>query len=259
MTLRLIAAGLAWLALPLAACGQDLPVTWRADAVATYPHDRDAFTQGLFIHEGALYESTGRVGQSSLRRVALDSGQVERLTSIGAPYFGEGATRLGDRIYMVTWVMEQGFIFDAESFEEIGRFTYEGEGWGLTHDGDHLILSDGSATLRYLDPESLAVTATLDVTLNGRPVRRLNELEWVDGEIWANVWGTHSIVRINPQSGAVTGLVDLSALIPAGLERSREAVANGIAWNAQTGQIYVTGKLWPALYEIRLVDPANGG
>ena len=156
---------------------------------------------------------------------------------------------------MLSWVSETGFVFDASTFELLDQFTYPGEGWGLTTDGTRLILSDGSPQLRFLNPETREQTDTLDVTINGRPVRRINELEWVDGEIWANIWQTSTIVRIDPQTGNVTGLIDLTALIPANLDDPRDAVANGIAWNSETGQIYVTGKLWPALYEIRL--PAN--
>lgn len=223
-----------------------------AVAVTSFPHDPDAFTQGLFIHDNTLYESTGRVGASSLRRVELETGNIEQQTDIEPPYFGEGSVRLGDRIFMLTWQAQTGFVYDAGTLERIGTFSYSGEGWGLTHDGQTLILSDGSSTLRRIDPEDFSTIGTIEVTLGGRPVRRLNELEWVDGEIWANVWMTPMIVRIDPQNGHVTGLVDLTGVIPAGLEHSRDAVPNGIAWNAQTGQIYVTGKLWPVLYEISL-------
>jgi glutaminyl-peptide cyclotransferase len=234
-----------------AAAAQSLSVE-RAAIVATYPHDPDAFTQGLFIHGGLLYESTGQIGRSSLRRVELDTGDVQQQADIEPPYFGEGSVRFGDRIFMLSWVSETGFIFDADTFERIGTFSYPGEGWGLTHDGSRLVLSDGSARLRYLDPGTLEQTGTLDVTLNGRPVRRLNELEWVDGEIWANVWQSTMIVRIDPGTGSVTGLIDLEDIVPDSLEGSRDAVANGIAWDAATGRIYVTGKLWPVLHEIRI-------
>jgi glutaminyl-peptide cyclotransferase len=237
------------IALPAAA--QSLTIQ-RAERVATFPHDAEAFTQGLFIHNGELFESTGRVGTSSLRRVDLETGRVEQERAIEPPYFGEGSVQVGDRILMLSWVSETGFIFDADSFEPLGTFSYDGEGWGLTYDGERLILSDGSARLRLFDPASMEQTGTLDVTLNGRPVRRLNELEWVNGEIWANIWQSSRIVRIDPDTGRVTGIVDLSDIIPAGLSGSLDAVANGIAWNSQTGQIYVTGKLWPELYEIRL-------
>ena len=158
---------------------------------------------------------------------------------------------------MLSWLSQTGMVFDADSFELIDQFSYAGEGWGLTTDGTRLILSDGSPQLRFLDPETMELTGTLDVTLNGRPVRRINELEWVGTEIWANIWQTSSIVRIDPQTGIVTGLVDLTGLLPAGLADPRDAVANGIAWNRETGQIYVTGKLWPVLYEIRLPDSAE--
>ena len=228
-----------------------------AVAVASFPHDPDAFTQGLFIHDNTLYESTGRVGASSLRRVDLETGAVEQATDIEPPYFGEGSVRLGDRIFMLTWQAQTGFVYDAGTLERTGTFAYSGEGWGLTHDGQALILSDGSSTLRRIDPDDFSTIGTIEVTLGGRPVRRLNELEWVDGEIWANVWMTPMIVRIDPDSGHVTGLVNLTSVIPAGLEHSREAVPNGIAWNAQTGQVFVTGKLWPVLYEISLPQSAG--
>ncbi|WP_339748259.1 glutaminyl-peptide cyclotransferase [uncultured Maricaulis sp.] len=247
---------LAWLSTPLIACAQSAsPQLQQPEIVATYPHDAAAFTQGLFIHDGALFESTGQVGDSNLRRVDLETGGVLQQVNINPPIFGEGSTRIGDRIFMLSWVSETGFVFDASTFELLDQFTYPGEGWGLTTDGTRLILSDGSPQLRFLNPETREQTDTLDVTINGRPVRRINELEWVDGEIWANIWQTSTIVRIDPQTGNVTGLIDLTALIPANLDDPRDAVANGIAWNSETGQIYVTGKLWPALYEIRL--PAN--
>jgi len=252
-------AVLAWLATPLTACAQPArPQLQQPELVATYPHDANAFTQGLFMHDGALFESTGQVGQSSLRRVELETGEVLQQTNINPPVFGEGSARIGDEIYMLSWLSQTGMVFDAESFELVDQFSYPGEGWGLTTDGTRLILSDGSPQLRFLDPETMELTGTLDVTLNGRPVRRINELEWVgsamEGEIWANIWQTSSIVRIDPQTGIVTGLIDLTALIPASLADPRDAVANGIAWNPETDQIYVTGKLWPVLYEIRLPD-----
>tara|TARA_R110000868_G_scaffold35549_1_gene127382 strand:- start:41818 stop:42594 length:777 start_codon:yes stop_codon:yes gene_type:complete len=249
---------LAWLAAPLMACAQPAALTTqRPEVIATYPHDTSAFTQGLFMHDGQLFESTGQVGESSLRRVDLTTGSVLQQVNINPPIFGEGSARIGDEIYMVSWVSEAGFIFNAETFELIDQFSYPGEGWGLTTDGTSLILSDGSPQLRVLDPATMELVRTLDVTLNGRPVRRINELEWIDGEIWANIWETRTIIRINPESGVVTGLIDLTALIPDGLEGDRSAVANGIAWNSETGQIFLTGKLWPVLYEIRLPDAAE--
>jgi glutamine cyclotransferase len=239
MIIRILTLTALWIGLPLAACAQ-APQIIRPEVVAEYPHDPAAFTQGLFIHEGELFESTGRVGQSSLRRVDLETGQVEQSVAIAPPVFGEGSAR-----------------FNAETFEQIDSFSYPGEGWGLTFDGTHLILSDGTPELRFLDPATMTLSHTINVTMNGRPIRRLNELEWIDGMIWANIWETRSIVRIDPETGAVDAMIDLSALVPPEVAGRRDAVANGIAWNARTGQIYVTGKLWPTLYEIRLPDPSD--
>jgi glutamine cyclotransferase len=252
--IRILFAALIAVTLPLTACAQDTPDRQRAEIIAEYPHDTDAYTQGLFIHDGQLYESTGRVGTSSLRRVDLESGTVEQQVNIAPPIFGEGSVRLGDEIYMLSWVSEVGFIFDATSFEQIDSFTYPGEGWGLTTDGTELFMSDGSATLRVLDPASMELSREIAVTYLGRPMPRLNELEWIDGEVWANIWLTSTIVRIDPENGHVLGQINLTELVPDDLRGSREAVANGIAWNAETGSIYVTGKLWPTLYEISLVD-----
>lgn len=254
MPFRLVAICLAGLLLTASVHAQAPVRRVSPEIVATHPHDPQAFTQGLFVAEGTLFESTGRVGASSLRHVALESGTVERRVEIEPPYFGEGSVRFGERIFMLTWRSQTAFVFDADTLERTGTVSYSGEGWGLTHDGTHLILSDGSARLRLIDPEDFSEVGAIEVTLAGRPVRRLNELEWVDGEIWANVWQTPIIVRIDPATGAVTGLIDISALVPESTAGNRDAVANGIAWNAETGQIYVTGKLWPVLYEIRLPD-----
>ncbi|MHA6289487.1 glutaminyl-peptide cyclotransferase [Maricaulis sp. CAU 1757] len=231
-----------------------VPERWRAEILAAYPHDPEAFTQGLFFSDGQLFESTGQYGESTLRQIDLETGEVVRQHALEPRYFGEGSTRFGDIIYMLSWRSGTGFMFDADSLEPVDTFSYPGEGWGLTRDDSHLILSDGTARLRRLDPETLQLTGTLDVTLNGRPVRRLNELEWINGEIWANVWQTPIIVRIDPQSGVVTGLVDLSGLVPSGFERERDAVANGIAWDPETDRLFVTGKLWPEIYEVRLIQ-----
>ena len=222
--------------------------------MAQYPHDTAAYTQGLFISDNQLFESTGQVGESNLRRVELETGIVLDQRDLPGRVFGEGSTRIGDEIFVLTWRAQRGFIYDANSLEQTDGFTYPGEGWGLTTDGEQLILSDGTAQLRFMDPQTLELTRELDVTLNGRPVRRLNELEWVEGEIWANVWLTNHIVRINPLDGSVTGIIDLRELVPQNLRNDRDAVANGIAYNPQTGQIFLTGKLWPVLYEVRLPD-----
>jgi glutamine cyclotransferase len=240
--------------LPLSACSQEAAFDQHAEIVATYPHDARAFTQGLFIHEGVLYESTGQVGQSSLRRVTLETGAVEAQVDIPRPIFGEGSAQVGDEIFVLSWQAERGFIYNAETLEQVDGFTYPGEGWGLTYDGRHLILSDGTPEIRFIDPESMEWDHSIEVTYNGRPMDNLNELEWINGEIWANIWMTRSIARIDPRSGEIVGIIALDSLIPSDVIGRRDAVANGIAYNAETGQIYVTGKLWPALYEIRVVD-----
>ncbi len=227
-----------------------------AEIVASYPHDTNAFTQGLVMHEGRLYEGTGQYGESTLREVALETGDVIRSSRLSRAYFGEGITIMGERVFQLTWQNGIGAVYNLDSFEILETFRYEGEGWGLTHDDTHLILSDGTATLRFLDPRNFEVVRTLEVTGPNGPVRRLNELEYVRGEIWANVWYEDIIVRIDPDSGAVSGIIDLSAIYPAGL-RGREEVANGIAFDADAEKIYVTGKNWPQLYEIELVAPED--
>lgn len=224
------------------------------EAVAEYPHDQTAFTQGLFVFDGVLYESTGQVGESRLREVDLESGDTIREVRIPPPYFGEGSARIGDEIYMLSWQAQTGFIFNAETLEQVDSFSYPGEGWGLTTNGEELFLSDGSSQIRVLDPATMELKRLITVTLNGRYARRINELEWVDGEIWANIWMTALIIRIDPETGEVIGLVDLSPVLPDIARNNRDATPNGIAWNAETGQIYVTGKLWPSLYEIQLVE-----
>jgi len=224
----------------------------RAEVVATFPHDSDAFTQGLVIYDGRLFEGTGQYGRSSLREVDLESGRVERIAPLNRAFFGEGITIMGDRIFQLTWQNGVGAIYQLESFEVTGVFRYEGEGWGLTHDGENLILSDGTPTLRFLDPNDFSVVRTLDVTGPDGPVARLNELEYIRGEVWANIWYEDVIVRIDPATGDVTGTVDVSRTYPAAL-RGSEAVANGIAFDSDAEKIYVTGKNWPQLYEIRLV------
>ncbi|MDG1416331.1 MAG: glutaminyl-peptide cyclotransferase [Maricaulis sp.] len=253
--MKSLSSALAALALlPLSACSQEAAFDQHAEIVATYPHDARAFTQGLFIHEGVLYESTGQVGESSLRRVDLETGRVEAQVDIPRPIFGEGSAQVGDEIFVLSWQAERGFIYNAATLEQVDGFNYPGEGWGLTYDGRHLILSDGTPEIRFINPESMEWDHSIEVTYNGRPMNNLNELEWINGEIWANIWMTRSIARINPRSGEVVGIIALDTLIPSEVLGRRDAVANGIAYNAQTGQIYVTGKLWPALYEIRIVD-----
>lgn len=228
------------------------PKLWGVDIVASYPHDPNAFTQGLLVHGGVLYEGTGQYGASTIREVDLETGRVERRAALPRRYFGEGIAILNDKLYQLTWQSGAGFVYDVASFEQVGMFGYDGEGWGLTHDGEHLIMSDGSAAIRFLDPETFEVVRTIRVRDQGRPVVRLNELEYIDGEIWANIWYDDRIVRIAPDSGDVVGWIDATAVFPSTLRR-RDDVLNGIAYDADSGRIFITGKNWPRLYEIDVV------
>ncbi|NQU22139.1 MAG: glutaminyl-peptide cyclotransferase [Candidatus Nealsonbacteria bacterium] len=231
----------------------DAPPVYGYEVVATYPHDRRAFCQGLAIEGDVLYEGTGRYGQSTLRRVDLSSGKALKVIRLNGKYFGEGITVWGDSIVQLTWRNQLGFIFDKESLKYRGGFRYSGEGWGVTHDGQHLIVSDGSATLRLLDPKTYRVVKQLTVHDRGTRVDKLNELEYVEGEIFANVWNSDFVLRISPQTGAVIGRVDLSGLLTRLERRNVEAVLNGIAYDPQKKRLFVTGKFWPKLFEIRLV------
>lgn len=221
------------------------------DVVATYPHDPGAFTQGLAIVDGTLYESTGEYGSSSLRRVELETGEVLERRDLAGRYFGEGLTIHDGRLIQLTWRSGVGFVYDLESFELLETFSYSGEGWGLANDGEHLVVSDGSAELEFLDPGSFDVVRRVTVREHGTSLANLNELEFVDGEIWSNIWYEDRIVRIDPESGDVLGSLDLSGLYPRA-ERASEDVLNGIAYDAGAGRIFVTGKNWPQLFEIRV-------
>lgn len=225
--------------------------------VQEFPHDPRAFTQGLFFHEGFLYESTGLRGESTLRRVALETGEVLEQRELLAQFFGEGAALAGDFIYQLTWQAGIGFVYTREPFRLVREFRYPGEGWGLTFDGEHLVMSDGSDSLRFLDPDTLRQVRLLNVTAAGERLPQLNELEWIDGEIWANIWTENRIARIRPDTGQVTGFVDLTGILsPAFRFRYPEIdVLNGIAWDPGNGRIFVTGKKWPRLFEIELVEP----
>jgi glutamine cyclotransferase len=236
-----------------AACGRPVRTapTSVPQIVNTFAHDAAAFTQGLTIHDGWLYEGTGGYGRSSIRRVALASGRVEHLATVDRRYFGEGITVLDDRLYQLTWREGLGFVYDLPSFQRVATFRYAGEGWGLTSDGDHLIVSDGTDALRYFDPADFKLVRGVNVTDGGTPVVRLNELEYINGEIWANVWGEDRIARIDPVSGTVIAWFDLSDLYPRD-ERGLEDVLNGIAWDAATNRVFVTGKHWPQLFELRV-------
>jgi glutamine cyclotransferase len=221
--------------------------------IATFPHDPTAFTQGLVFADGDLYESTGLQGESSLRRVELRTGRVLQEIKVAHEYFAEGLALVGDALVQLTWQNKLGFVYDRKTFARRRTFTYPTEGWGLASDGaSRLVMSDGSARLYYLDPKTLAVTRTLTVRDAGTPVDRLNELEWVDDEIWANVWTTDRIVRVAPSSGEVTGWVALDSLWPPAERRPPADVMNGIAYDKGLRRIFVTGKKWPSLYQIAI-------
>lgn len=236
----------------------DEVMTYGYRVVNVYPHDRNAFTQGLFFRNGELYESTGLRGSSSIRRVSLTTGKVTTKHDLADEYFGEGIVDWHDRLISVTWRSGKGFVFGLDDFDYQETFGYAGEGWGLTRDHSHIIMSDGTERLRFLDPETFEEEKSLKVMLRDRPVRNLNELEWIKGAIFSNVWQTDWIIRIDPETGDVTGLVDLTGLLP---EMDREPghtdVLNGIAYDAETNRIFVTGKHWPSLFEIVLVEKAN--
>jgi glutamine cyclotransferase len=238
----------------------------------TYPHDPQAFTQGLVYHQGELLEGTGIRGASTLRRVALETGEVLQRVDLAPGYFGEGITLFEDRIIQLTWTARIALVYDAVTFDRIGDFTYPTQGWGLTHDGTRLIMSDGSSTIYFRDPETFEELGRISVTDLGTPVERLNELEFIDGEIYANVWLTDRIARISPETGQVLAWIDLTGLLRGHrrdarplFERQdrvrvgaeRQDVLNGIAHDAGAGRLFVTGKLWPSLFEIELVPPAR--
>jgi glutamine cyclotransferase len=232
------------------------PTVEAARVIATYPHDTRAFTQGLFFSEGRLFESTGQQGESTVREVDLATGKVKRAVKLPAEYFGEGSTNWGKTIVSLTWQHGKGFRWDRDSFRKLGEFTYTGEGWGLTQDGESLILSDGTSALRFLDPRDFTERRRISVTWRGRSVSQLNELEYVRGEILANIWHSDLIVRIDPATGVIKGVIDLRAVAASVEVSDSEAVLNGIAYDAKAGKLYVTGKRWPKLFEIAL--PGGG-
>jgi glutaminyl-peptide cyclotransferase len=217
-----------------------------------YLHDPRAFTQGIEYRDGVLYEGTGLNGQSTLRRVELATGKVLQQVSVPSEYFGEGITIWGETVLQLTWQSQVGFVYDRTTFKQLRTFRFTGEGWGLTHSPTELIMSDGSASLRFLDPKTLTETRRLLVTDAGIVIRDLNELEWVNGEIYANVWQTNFIARISPSTGRVVGWIDLSGLLSPEEQRGGADVLNGIAYDAAGQRLFVTGKLWPKLFEIQV-------
>jgi glutaminyl-peptide cyclotransferase len=221
--------------------------------VKTFPHDRQAFTQGLIFVDGQLYESTGIAGQSSLREEDLETGRILQFKVVPKQYFAEGLTQWGNTLVQLTWQSHTALIYDRSNFKFLRTFHFEGEGWGLTQDGKSLILSDGTATLRFIDPATFREVSRVVVKDHGNPVNELNELEYVRGEIYANIWHSDQIARISPATGKVIGWIDLGGLLPANERSSDEAVLNGIAYDSEHGRLFVTGKLWPRLFEIKLV------
>lgn len=229
------------------------PASYAAVVVRSYPHDPDAFTEGLFIQDGRLFESTGLEGKSDVREVDLTTGAVKRRRALDSAYFGEGIALVGGTLYQLTWKSGKAFTYDPATLAPRPKtFTYTGEGWGMTTDGTALVMSDGTARLRFLDPRTFAVTRTVDVHDGPSPVSQLNELEWVKGELYANVWQSKQLVRIDPATGAVTGWVDLSNLPEPADRTGKEDVLNGIAYDARADKLYVTGKYYTRLYEVRL-------
>jgi len=251
-------AALVALALAAAPASATTVARYDVEIVASYPHDPQAFTQGLYFKDGVLFESTGIEGASTLRRVRLETGEVLQKAKFPPNIFGEGIASVGGRILALSWQGGAGLIFDEKTLRQTGRFTYSGEGWGLASDGERLVMSDGTDELRFLDRKTLRETGRIKVSHKGKPLRNLNELEWIDGEIFANVWMTDYLVRINPKSGEVVGVIDAKILkAELGPMAAPDAVLNGIAWDAAGRRLFVTGKLWPKLFEIRLKERAR--
>jgi len=252
----LIVVGAVFLALYFhLARGGGTVVVYSYKVVNAYPHDRGAFTQGLAFDNGVLYEGTGLQGRSELRKVELETGEVLQVRKLGVRYFGEGICVYGDKIIQLTWRGNVGFVYDKESFELLREFHYATEGWGITHDGKRLIMSDGTSSLYFLDSETFEEIGRIKVRAGDRPVDKLNELEYVQGQIYANIWGRERIARIDPETGRVTGWIKLSGLLSPEDRGRLLGVLNGIAYDVENSRLFVTGKLWPKLFEIELVLP----
>jgi len=240
------------------ACGQNsaqnsAPKRYGYKVEQVLPHDENAYTQGLFIHNGFLYQSTGQRGSSYLQKIDYKQGRILQSVALPPQYFGEGACEHQGRIYQLTWEERTCFVYDAATMKQIGTLSYQGEGWGLTSDGTRLIMSNGTSTLYFRDPETFVVLGTITVMNGNRPVELLNELEYIEGEIWANVYTTDEIVRIDPATGKVTGIIDLRGILARQFQTPRTEVLNGIAYDAENKHIYVTGKYWAKMYRISLV------
>ncbi len=237
----------------LISCADAKVRTYKIEIVAEYPHDTESYTQGLFFHEGQLYESTGLRGKSTFRKVSLETGEALKRMNFDKKYFIEGSVVMGDNLYILTWESRMAFIYDANTLEYKSSWKYPREGWGITTDGKQLIASDGTANLYFMD-ENFTLDRRMVVKYGDAPVRYLNELEYIDGKIWANVYTSDEIVIINPKDGMVEGVIDCRGLLPRELRTPSTDVLNGIAYNEKTGRIYLTGKNWPKLYEVRLVE-----
>jgi len=240
----------------VAMVAETAPREWTYRVVNVFPHDSEAYTQGLIYRDGFLFESTGLKGRSTLRKVRLETGEVVQQVHLDPAYFAEGLTDWHEQLVQLTWTSHAGFLYDLSTFTLKRTFQYAGEGWGLTHDAENLILSDGSETLRFLDPATFREVRRVSVQENGQPVTQLNELEIVRGEVFANVWHSDRIAMIDPRSGSVSGWIELRGLLSAPYRMDSEAVLNGIAFDQTHDRLFVTGKLWPKLFEIRL-EPAS--
>lgn len=229
------------------------------EIIASYPHNASFFTQGLLWHDGTLYEGTGRYGESALMKLDLQSGEVTERVPLSERYFGEGIAVANERLFQLTWRENTVFEYDANTLERVNSHYLATEGWGITWDGEQLIVSDGSDRLFFLNPQTLITERVQFVRLNGQAVRNLNELEFIDGEVWANVWMSDQIVTINPDSGQVTAVIDFRGLREQAGIRQRDAVLNGIAWDAEQQRLFITGKLWPALFEVNIPGMGVGG
>jgi glutaminyl-peptide cyclotransferase len=241
----------------LTACAQATTATLEPELVRVLPHDPAAYTQGLLLHEGLLYESTGQYGSSSLREVDPETGAVLRVVNLPDGYFGEGLALVGDRLIQLTWKEQVAFVYDLHTLELRETLQYEGEGWGLCYDGESLFMTDGGSTLYLRDPVTFRITDRRTITLGGVPLSRVNELECVGDDIYANVYLTDRIVRIDKATATVESVFDAARLTAGGRPANPDAVLNGIAWDGRTGTFFITGKLWPTMYQVRLVDETD--
>jgi glutamine cyclotransferase len=238
-------------AAPSTAPAGEIPV-WTYEIINTYPHDSSSYTQGLIYRDDVLYESAGQYKESSLRKVDLKTGKVLKKIPVPGQYFAEGMTIFMGKVFQLTWREEKVFVYEPDTFRKTGEFTYEGEGWGLTHDGQQLIMSDGSSQIRFINADTFKVERRINVTLKGRPVEELNELEYIKGEIYANIYQTDRIVRIDPKTGQVLGVIDMTGILPGKPPDEMDNVLNGIAYDEKGERLFITGKRWPKLFEVRL-------